>query len=51
MMRPQQTGVRSQPKLLTRNRTELNGEQQRDQLKMPEKLAGMRCLRENNKEN
>lgn len=47
----QNAGVRSQPKLLTRTRTEQPTEQPRDQIKMPEKLAGMRCLRDNNKEN
>lgn len=49
MMRPQTNGVRSQPKLLTRTRTDTLGE--REPLKMPDKLAGMRPLRDNNKEN
>jgi len=51
MMRPQQNGVRSQPRLLTRNRTEPAADQQREQLKIPEKFDGIRYLRENNKEN
>lgn len=52
MMR-QQPGVRSQPKLLTRNRPEITVQEpsSREQLKMPEKMQNIKFTNVNNKEN